>query len=429
MDLRWEQTTITLSGNPSQLSSMEADISSSIDNIVDWVNATTGGWDSQNGATETCCGTSILLDDEVTIDYGGWCPTTVLTGYNTVLPQSIAWQFVNGSLADCGYNLGGGIPTTKTAVYVAKVTEDTSSSQSTTPKTSPSSRMPTSTPPPNQPTTTSRTTPRNQNPPATREPQESPSPRPPTRNPQSPTTVPKDDSQGTSKAPAPIPQGTPASSDTPDAPEGTPVPDTIPGASAILRLIGPPAPEPSLSVIVTSLPIFITSTDAAGNPTVITSFTEIPIATAINILTSDSAGNVITTRETAFNPTATVIAEDPGSGGSEGGPTGPNQSQALDAEQSQQPNTGFQIEPSLTTITTATSRRGPSQTSGSQFSISSGDGQATEVLSTTDQNGLPSSTEENGAGNTESSSESSIPATIPFVTIFLVFISATAIVS
>ncbi|KAF3920694.1 hypothetical protein ABW21_db0209203 [Orbilia brochopaga] len=266
MDLVWEQTTITISANATDLPALELEIASSIATDGDWVNGTGGAWDP-GFVTETCCEPSVYVVDEATIDYEGWCPTTILTGYTTVLPQSIAYYFVDGDLADCNINVGGdanidhhaGPPNFKgkrfgqesddqrqndDASYHPKGHHDTSKTAY-------------------QLSVTSE--------PLADDAAESATP----------------GSGATSAVDLPVESPSPNS---PEAPQIAPIPL-----------------EPSPFTILSSSPILITTTDASGSPTVISTFTEVPIGTAVNVLTTDAEGNLETTRLTVANPSATGV--------------------------------------------------------------------------------------------------------------------------
>ncbi|EPS41575.1 hypothetical protein H072_4527 [Dactylellina haptotyla CBS 200.50] len=315
MNLVWEATTITISGNASELASQEAELSTSVRDTEDWVDATSG-WDGGLGATAPCCATSIYLDDDLIIDYDGYCPTTVLTGYNTVLPQDIAYSFIDGDLAHCNINIGGGIASTKTAVYVAKLTADVDGGTTTTtpPATKEPDTIPTSTTTsiiskdtevihstttPRPTTTRPRTTSRQQ--------QQSPSSGQSSR-PQPPISPPNQSSNPNNPVnpPATNPNNNPVNTALPVNTPGDTQNGGAPGVSTNLVIPGTLAPQPSLSTIFGTSPIEITTTDAAGSQTVISTFTTVPVGTAVNIITTDSEGNSITTRVTLTNPAGSV---------------------------------------------------------------------------------------------------------------------------
>ncbi|KAK6523995.1 hypothetical protein TWF694_005663 [Orbilia ellipsospora] len=340
MNLEWEQTTITISGNASQLASLEAQVSTSIESQYDWVNASSG-WDNSFGATAPCCASSVALDDKVTIDYGGYCPTTILTGYTTILPEAIATFFVQGDLADCNINIGGGIASTKTAVYLEKVTdqEDSGPGRTTTttskpPATKESDTLPTSTTPPvitkgtdgtgapprTTPRTTTpripppRTTPRQQttprlNPPP---PVQSSQAQPPPNQSSNPGNVATPSSPNNGGVPIGNNNPQPGQSSVPSNGQATALPDnagssTQNGANPVVNPVIPPtlAPQPSLSIISSARPIEVTTTNSAGSQVVISSFTTESAGSAVNIITTDSEGNSFTTRVTFLNPNPT----------------------------------------------------------------------------------------------------------------------------
>ncbi|KAK6497929.1 hypothetical protein TWF481_012323 [Arthrobotrys musiformis] len=356
MNLRWDQSTITITGDASELSSLESELATSIEGNLDWVNAT-AGWADNFAESATCCSESIWLDRIVTINYGGWCPTTVLTGYNTILPLSIAYRFVNGTEANCNINIGGGIASTKTAIYIEKVTADTGPGSTTTPPAtkepdtvptsttsdvtketdvidSTSQTTPTTTSRTTL-TTTSRTTPRTT--PHTTAPQrstttssrqaqlvESPQSQSsrPAQSPNSPpvssqgpreTTTPNNQpvdspTQAPNDPPNTQPNNQPSNpSQEPPVPSNNPPPNESPNTPAFP---GTPAPEPSISTIFTSIPVVITTTDGSGSQTIITTFTTTPISTAINVITTDDEGNTVTTRVTFSNPSSTEVPDD-----------------------------------------------------------------------------------------------------------------------
>ncbi|KAF3928831.1 hypothetical protein AA313_de0208261 [Arthrobotrys entomopaga] len=329
MNLEWDQTTITISGNASQLASLEASVSASIASDFDSVNASSG-WGSDIGATAPCCDLSIALDDTVLIDYGGYCPTTVLTGYSTILPSSIAQFFIQGDQADCNINYGGGIASTKTAVFLEKVTdqEDSGPGPTTTtskpPATKESDTLPTSTTPPvitkgtdgtgAPPRTTPRTIP--QQPTISRV-----NPPPPVQSSQALPPPNQASNPGNVAGPSPSKNGgtpngnnnpQPGQSSVPSNGQATALPDnasptTQNGVNPIVNPMVSPtiAPEPSLSIVSTASPIEITTTNAAGSQVVISTFTSVSAGSAVNIITTDSEGNSVTTRVTFLNPTPT----------------------------------------------------------------------------------------------------------------------------
>ncbi|KAF3929084.1 hypothetical protein ABW20_dc0106059 [Dactylellina cionopaga] len=452
MNLVWEQTTITITGNATDLSSLEADLSTSIEDTGDWVNGSSG-WDESLGATVPCCSESIYLDNDVIIDYDGYCPTTVLTGYNTILPQDIAWGFIVGEPANCNVNIGGGIASTKTAVFVAKVTADIDSGTTTSPPATrepetvpPSTTRPTSTiisketeiiessktTPRTTPRTTGRTTPRtttrrlpptttprgqqNQPPPA----QSSQSPNPPPNQPPNPVgssannggntppntnVIPNPNSGGTT-----APNGGPVNTPVPDSsPINTPVPDGTtpsntpngPGNNTPQNNPTPNnipinsqslAPEPSLSTIFGTSAVAITTTDAAGSQTVISSLTTVPVATAVNVITTDSQGNSVTTRVTFSNPTATA-------GDSNSSTNGPAVEPA---------NVSASSHSSRTTVFTVTTRVGTGMTTETRTSIVV-DGETTLGAGTTsagDESNSGAAAPTDGSGPTTTGSPS-----------------------
>ncbi|KAK6354475.1 hypothetical protein TWF730_008875 [Orbilia blumenaviensis] len=370
MNLRWEQSTITITGDASELSSLEYEIVTSIENREDWLNAT-AGWASVLGTSATCCSESVWLDNSVTINYGGWCPTTVLTGYNTILPLSIAWSFIDGDEADCRLNIGGGIASTKTAIYIEKVTADIRPPTTTSPPpaTKEPDTVPTSTTssvltketevvdsssrttPRTTPRTTGRTTPRTTttrrfttmssrqaqpvqssqspsgppvDPPSSSQGPVNPSDtqpnNPPNTQPNNPLNTQPNNLPNTqsNNPPNTDPNNPPNTNNPPSNPSQEPTglnnlpqtsspPNEGPGTPVIP---GTPAPEPSISTIFTSIPTIITTTNDLGVETTITTFTSTPISTALNVITTDDEGNTITTRITFSNPSITALPAD-----------------------------------------------------------------------------------------------------------------------
>ncbi|EWC43728.1 hypothetical protein DRE_07388 [Drechslerella stenobrocha 248] len=383
VDAYWDQTTITISGNPSELASLEAEYSSSISQVYDWVNGTSGGWaDGTFPVTSTCCEPFVFVNP-VTIFYGGLCPTTYLTGFSSILPRSVAYTLLDGFEAKCNYDIGGGIASTKTAVFLAKVTADIDAGPHTTPKAVESTKPETPTTPPQaRPTTTPvrvtstprttirtttwRTTTRTTTTKTTTEetttrgtttraapdtpreaitttarlpviPEGGPPNAPPSQGPtrQSPSGVPGPGGPGgSSQAATNLPIESPSPADTigPTGdgapPQASPTPNTSQsgappptpdasqsgGFSQLSPVANQPeissqttsaanqrgglAPEPSISSILSSSPILITTTDASGDQTVISTFTVATINTPQDVITTDDQGNIMTTRTT-----------------------------------------------------------------------------------------------------------------------------------